>query len=132
LLRTEATYKGEKTNTAEYLNTKYKENQFINTDTSHENNQPNMNSAIKTPANVVEELNHSNENNATKKEGIKYTNERLRETLEKQWESKIMHGRYIRSIDKQLINEEDTFLWLWRGDLKAETESKLIASQDQV
>ena len=43
-----------------------------------------------------------------------------------------MHGQYIRSIDKQLISEEDTFLWLWRGDLKAETESKLIASQDQV
>jgi hypothetical protein len=42
-----------------------------------------MNSAIKTPANVVEELNHSNENNATKKEGIQYTNARLRETLEK-------------------------------------------------
>jgi hypothetical protein len=42
-----------------------------------------MNSAIKTPAKVAEKLNHSHENNATKKEGIKYTNARLRETLEK-------------------------------------------------
>ena len=80
MLQTEATYKGEITNTAEHLNTKYKENQSVNTVTS---NQPNMNSAIKTPAKVAEELNHSNENNATKKEGIKYTNARLRETLEK-------------------------------------------------
>ena len=43
-----------------------------------------------------------------------------------------MHGQYIRSIDKQLISEEDTFLWLWRGDLKVEAERKLTASQDQV
>jgi hypothetical protein len=43
-----------------------------------------------------------------------------------------MHGQYIISIDKQLISEEDTLLWLWRGDLKAETESKITASQDQV
>jgi hypothetical protein len=72
----EATYKGEITNTAEYLNTKYKEIQFVNTVTSHESNQPNMHSAIKTPAKDVEELNHSNENNATKKEWINYTNAR--------------------------------------------------------
>jgi hypothetical protein len=25
---------------------------------------------------------------------------------------KVMHGQYIRSIDRQLISEEDTFLWL--------------------
>jgi hypothetical protein len=42
-----------------------------------------------------------------------------------------MHGQYIRSIDIQLIDEEDTFLWLSRGDLKAETESEVIAAQYQ-
>ena len=35
-------------------------------------------------------------------------------------------------MDRQLINEEDTCLWLWRGDLKRETESEIIAAQDQV
>jgi hypothetical protein len=30
-----------------------------------------------------------------------------------------MHGQYIRNIDRQLIGEEDTFLWLSKGDLKA-------------
>jgi len=66
------------------------------------------------------------------KEGIKYTNARLREGLKKLWESKVKQGQYVISIDKQLISEEDTFVRLWRGDLKAETENKLIASQDQV
>ena len=43
-----------------------------------------------------------------------------------------MHGQYIRNIERQLISEEDTFLWLSKGDLKAETESEIVAAQDQV
>jgi hypothetical protein len=46
-------------------------------------------------------------------------------------ENKVIHGQYIRSIDKQLISEEDTVLWLSKGDLKAETESGMVAAQDQ-
>ena len=42
-----------------------------------------------------------------------------------------MHEQYIRNIDRQLISEEDTFLWLSKGDLKAETESEIVAAQDQ-
>ena len=42
-----------------------------------------------------------------------------------------MHGKYIRNIDRQLISEEDTFLWLSKGDLKAEAESQIVAAQDQ-
>jgi hypothetical protein len=34
-------------------------------------------------------------------------------------------------MDRQLISEEDTFLWLSKGDLKAETESELVAAQDE-
>ena len=42
-----------------------------------------------------------------------------------------MHGQYIRNIDRQLISEEDTLLWLSKGDLKAETESEIVAAKDQ-
>ena len=42
-----------------------------------------------------------------------------------------MHKQYIRNIDRQLIGEEDTFLWLSKGDLKAETESEIVAAQDK-
>jgi len=41
-----------------------------------------------------------------------------------------MRGLYIRSTDRQLISEEDTFLWLSRWTLKGETESEIIAAQD--
>jgi len=42
-----------------------------------------------------------------------------------------MHRQYIRNIDRQLISEEDTFLWLSKRDLKAETESEMVAAQEQ-
>jgi hypothetical protein len=42
-----------------------------------------------------------------------------------------MHGQYINNMDSQLVSEEDTFLWLSKGDLKAETESKIVAAQDK-
>jgi hypothetical protein len=42
-----------------------------------------------------------------------------------------MPGQYTRNIDRQLIIEEDTFLWLSKGDLNTETESEIVAAQDQ-
>jgi hypothetical protein len=42
-----------------------------------------------------------------------------------------MNGQYIRSTDRQLISKEDTFSWLSKGDLKAETESEIVAAQEQ-
>jgi len=43
----------------------------------------------------------------------------------------IIHVQYIRNMDTGLISEEDTCLWHSRGDLKRETESEIIAAQDQ-
>jgi hypothetical protein len=43
-----------------------------------------------------------------------------------------MHGKYIRCTARQLIIEEDTFQWLLRRHLKAESESEIIAAQFQV
>jgi hypothetical protein len=33
--------------------------------------------------------------------------------------------------EKKLISEEDTFFWLSNGDLRAGTESEMVAAQDQ-
>jgi hypothetical protein len=66
-----------------------------------------------------------------KQDGIQNTKARLAQTLKEKWENKIMQGQYIRSIDKHLNSEEDTFLWLSKGDMKAETASEIVAAQDQ-
>jgi hypothetical protein len=33
-------------------------------------------------------------------------------------------------VDRQLISEKDTFLWLSKGDPKSATEGEIIAAQD--
>ena len=43
-------------NIAEYLNTNYKKDQFVNIVKSQESTQPNMNSITKTAAKITEEL----------------------------------------------------------------------------
>jgi len=48
LAQIEVAYKAEIINIAEYLNTNYKEDQFVNIVKSQESTQPNMNSTIKT------------------------------------------------------------------------------------
>ena len=40
-----------------------------------------------------------------------------------------MHEQYNRNIDRQLISEEDTFLWLSKGELNAETESEIVTTE---
>jgi len=86
-------YRAEIINISECLNTKYVEDQFVNTVKSHERNQPNMNPAIKMAAMVAEELNLSNDNSDTKKEGIQHTEARIGESVKKRWESKVMYGQ---------------------------------------
>ena len=79
-----------------------------------------MNSIIKTAAKITEELSQPNEKSDTKQDGMQHTEGRLGESLKGKWENEVMHGQYIRNIDRQLIGEEYTFLWLLKGDLKTQ------------
>jgi len=90
-----------------------------------------MNSIIKPAGKITEKLSQPNEKSDAKQDRIQHTKARLEESLKKTWKNKVMHGQYIRNTDRQLISEEDTFLWLSKGDLKAETESEIVAAQDQ-
>ena len=86
-----------------------------------------MNSVLKLATKTIEELSQPH----VKSDGTQHTKARLKEVLKEKWKSKVMHGQYIRNIDRQLISEEDTFPWLLKGDLKAETENEIVAVQDQ-
>ena len=107
---------------------KYKKDQFVNTVKAHESTQPNMNSMLQSAAKIIEEKSGKND---AKHDEMQHMKGRLGEVLKKKWKNKVMHGRYIRNMDRQRISEEDTFLWLSKGDLKAETASEIVAAQDQ-
>jgi hypothetical protein len=88
-------------------------------------------SIIKLAATFIIQLSQLNGKNAAKQDEMQHTKERLGEGLKKKWKNKVMHGQSKKNLDRQLISEEDTFLWLSKGDLKAETESEMVAAQDQ-
>ena len=116
LVQVEAACKAEIINIAEYLNTKFKEDQFVNIVKVHESTQPNMNSILKSAAKIVEELSQLDGENDAKQDEMQHTKGRLGEVLKKKWNNKVMHGQYVRNMDRQPISEEDTFLWLSKGD----------------
>jgi hypothetical protein len=90
-----------------------------------------MNSILESAAKIIEELSQLNGKNDAKQDEMQYTKGRLGEVLKKKWKNKVMHGQYIRNMDRQLISEEDTFLWPPKGDLKGENESEIVAAQDK-
>ena len=61
--------------------------------------------------------------NEAKQDGMQHTKGSLGEVLKK-WKNKVMHGQYIRNMDRQLISEEDTYLWLSKGYLKQKLRAK--------
>ena len=85
MVRIEAAYKAGIMNIAEYLNTNYKKDQFVNIVKSQESTQPNMNSIIKTATKITEELSQPNEKSDAKQDGIQYIKARLGESLRKKW-----------------------------------------------
>jgi hypothetical protein len=105
---------------------------IVNIVKNHESTQSNINSIINLAAKITEHLSQLDGKNDAKQGEIHHMKAKLGEVLKKNWKNKAMYGQYIRNIDGQLISEEDTFLWLTKGDLKPEAESEIVAAQDQV
>ena len=45
------------------------------------------------------------------------------------WEEKALHGQYLRQTKE--VRSEQSWVWLQNGDLKRETESLIVAAQNQ-
>ena len=69
--------------------------------------------------------------NIDMKESIPHVKEKLGEFIKIKFESKLLHGQCIGSVDRQLVGGEDMLLWLLGGDLKGETGRKIRAAQGQ-
>ena len=47
------------------------------------------------------------------------------------WQGKRMHGQLPHNLAEKLVDIEQSYRWLKSGDIKGETESTIIAAQDQ-
>ena len=81
LVQVEAAYKVEITNIAEYFNTNYKVDEFVNIVKRYESTKPTMNSIIKTAAKITEKISQPNEKSDAKQKGIQHTKSRLGDVL---------------------------------------------------
>ena len=65
-------------------------------------------------------------------DGIKAASVLKRSKKEKRledWEEKVLHGQYLRQTKK--LRSGECWAWLQNGDLKKETESLIVAAQNQ-
>ena len=85
MVQTEAAYKAEIINMAEYFNINYKENLFVHIIKSHESTQPNMSSIIMTAEKIKEELSQQNEKSDAKQDGMQQKRQDWWESLKKKW-----------------------------------------------
>ena len=65
---------------------------------------------------------------ATRHETENTMNNRMTITRKQKWEGKQLYGRFKRLINN--ISHDKTWTWLGKGNFKRETESLLIAAQD--
>lgn len=110
---------------------KNKESQCVSTVKIQESNKPIKNLTTTITTKIVKELDQTNEMNDTDKEGMQHTKAKLGVFLQKKCRSKEMLGQYIRSIDRQLISEDDVFVLLSNGVTTAETVSEILTANDQ-
>jgi hypothetical protein len=47
------------------------------------------------------------------------------------WHGKRMHGQLPRNLDVNLLDIKQSYRWLKSGNIKGETESSIVAAQDQ-
>jgi hypothetical protein len=53
------------------------------------------------------------------------------EKTKERWRGKRMPGQFSRNLDKKLVDNEQSYRWLKFRNIKGETESTIVAEQDQ-
>jgi site-specific recombinase XerD len=55
----------------------------------------------------------------------------ITQNIKEKWKEKRMHGQFPRSLDEKWMDKEQSYQWLKFEDIKGETESTIVAAQDQ-
>jgi hypothetical protein len=117
LMQVEGAYIAETLNLVEYVESK--EDPLIQIVRTH---QHNTNSAL---LQTVNKFKRSFQNETKQIKNI------ITQNIKGQWVEKRMHGQFPRSLDEKLVDKEQSYRWMKFGDIKRETESTIVAAQDQ-
>jgi len=55
----------------------------------------------------------------------------IAEKTKERWHGKRMRGQFPRNLDEKLVDIKQSYRWLKSDDIKGETESTIVAAQDQ-
>jgi hypothetical protein len=116
LMQVEGAYIAETLNLMEYVASK--EDPLIQIVRTH---QHNTNSALLQTANKF-------------RKSFQYETKQIKkitQNIKVKWKEKRMHGQFPRSSDEKLVDKEQSYRWLKFGDIEGETESTIVAAQDQ-
>lgn len=137
LCQVEGAYKTAMIGTAEYI--RLKENdKFVNTIKVSDQNRPKTLSLLLIADKCKSNINMTNIHAIIDK-GVLHQVRKVREIVKSklqdqlcdEWEGKAMHGQYPKDMKNVCIDRTSTFNWLVKGALKGETESLIVAAQDQ-
>jgi hypothetical protein len=117
LMQVEGAYIAETINLVEYVENKG--DPLIQIVMTH---QHNTNSALLQTANEFK--------NSFQSETQQIKN-KITQNIKGKWREKRMHGQFPCSLDEKLVDKEQSYRWLKFGDIKGETESIIVAAQDQ-
>jgi hypothetical protein len=65
------------------------------------------------------------------KRGTRQVNDSIAEKTNERWREKNMRGQFARNLDENLADNEQLHRWLKFRDIKEETESTVVVTQDQ-
>jgi IS30 family transposase len=55
----------------------------------------------------------------------------ITQTTKERWQERRIPGQLQRNLDEKLVDIEQSYRWLKLGDIQGETESTVMAAQDQ-
>jgi hypothetical protein len=87
--------------------------------TTHQNN--NNTAMARTARSLKREL----------QKGTRQIKDGIAEKTKERWWGKTMHRQFPHNLDEKLVDNEQSYRWLKFGNIKGETESTIVAAQDQ-
>lgn len=130
LRQIEAAYKTTMISTKYYLKDKVSEDPFLKAVYRADLKLPPSESIAKEAKKYEDELTSDFSRASVKERPTKIKN-RVSNEIRRTWKEKPMHGQYPRLMDEETVAKDWSTLWLSSGELKGETESLIVAAQDQ-